>query len=155
MNLLVINTRHAQAFSIIKALRPHARNIVVTIYGRNRLIARLSHAANSRMVDKWHYVPSPLDDWHKGHLSPENTPREEAYIRALLDVCETEQIDTLFPSYDPHVYVCAKNKTRFESKGVLVVAPDYESVVTPLDKYRMVLAAPRGGVSPSQDLSCH
>jgi biotin carboxylase len=97
------------------------------------------------MVDKRHYVPSPLDDWQKGHLSPENTPREEAYIRALLDVCETEQIDTLFPSYDPHVYVCAKNKTRFEDRGVLVVAPDYESVVTPLDKYRMVLAAHEAG----------
>jgi hypothetical protein len=51
MNLLVTNTRNTQAYIIIRALRPYAKKIVVTMYGKNRLEARLSHAANSRLVD--------------------------------------------------------------------------------------------------------
>ena len=74
MNLLVTNTRHTQAYSIIEALRPYAKKIVATIYGRNHLIARLSHAANSRMVDRRYYVPSPLDDWQTGPSEPREHP---------------------------------------------------------------------------------
>ena len=48
MNLLVTNTRNAQAYAIIRALRPHAEKIVATMEGDNRLAARLSHAVNSR-----------------------------------------------------------------------------------------------------------
>ena len=32
MNLLVTNTRATQAYAIIRALRPHAEKIVVTMY---------------------------------------------------------------------------------------------------------------------------
>lgn len=53
MNLLVTNTRNAQAYAIIRALRPYADKIVVTMYGRNRLSARLSYAANSRLVQSY------------------------------------------------------------------------------------------------------
>jgi carbamoylphosphate synthase large subunit len=59
VNLLVTNTRNAQAYSIIVALRPIAAKVVVTMYGTNRLAARLSHAANSRLIDKRYYVPCP------------------------------------------------------------------------------------------------
>ena len=37
MNLFVTNTRNAQAYAIIRALKPYARKIVVTMYGKNRL----------------------------------------------------------------------------------------------------------------------
>jgi len=141
MNLLVTNTRNAQAYAIIRALRPHAQKIVVTMYGRNRLVARLSHAANSCLVDKRYYVPSPVEDWRAGRIQKENTEREEAYIQAVLRICEEEKIDTIFPSFDPQVYVFSKNKERFENMGILIPVPDYEVVVTLLDKYRTVLAA--------------
>jgi biotin carboxylase len=145
MNLLVTNTRNAQAYGIIRALRPHARKIVVTMYGKNRLAARLSHAANSRLVDKRYYVPSPVEDWRAGNIRKENTEREEAYIQAVLRICEEEKIDTIFPSFDPHVYVFSKNKERFEKLGVLIPIPDYETVITPLDKYRTIRAAQEVG----------
>ena len=103
MNLLVTNTRTTQAFHIIRALRPHAQKIVVTMYGKSRLEARLSHAANSRLVDKRYYVPSPVEDWRAGNIQKQNTEREEAYIQAVLRICEEEKIDTIFPSYDPQV----------------------------------------------------
>jgi hypothetical protein len=44
MNLPVTNTRNAQAYAIIRALRPYAEKIVATMEGENRLAARLSHA---------------------------------------------------------------------------------------------------------------
>jgi biotin carboxylase len=145
MNLLVTNTRNAQAYAIIRFLRPYAQKIVVTMEGDNRLAARLSHAANSRLVDKRYYVPSPVEDWRAGNIKKENTEREEAYIRAVERICEAEQIDTVFPSFDPHVYVFSKNKERFKEIGVLVPIPDYEAVVACLDKYRTVRAAQQIG----------
>jgi biotin carboxylase len=145
VNLLVTNTRHTQAYTIIRALRPHARKIVATVYGENRLAARLSPAANSRHVDRRYYVPSPAADWRAGRIGPENSEQEEAYIQAVLKICEREQIDTIFPSWDPKVYVFAKNRERFEQRGILIPVPDYEAVATPLDKYKMILAAERSG----------
>ncbi|MGB7948011.1 MAG: hypothetical protein WCH75_10050 [Candidatus Binatia bacterium] len=91
MNLLVTNTRNAQAYGIIRSLRRHANKIVATMYGPNRLVAHLSHAANSRYVDKRYLVPCPVEDWRKGRIQKENTEREEEYIQAILGICEQEQ----------------------------------------------------------------
>lgn len=146
MNLLVTNTRNAQSYAIIRALRPHSQKIVVTMYGRNRISARLSsHAANSRLVDKRYRVPSPVEDWRAGRIQRENTEREETYIQAILQICEREQIDAIFPSFDPQVYLFSKNRQRFEKIGVLIPVPDYETLITPLDKYRTIQAAQEVG----------
>lgn len=145
MNLLVTNTRNAQAYTIIRALRPYAQTIVVTMYGKSPLAARLSHAANSRLVDKRYHVPSPVEDWRAGNIQRENTEREETYIRTLLRICERDKIDTIFPSFDPQVYVLSKNKERFEKIGVMIPIPDLETVITPLDKYRTIQAAQDAG----------
>lgn len=119
--------------------------LVVTMYGANRLSARLSHAANSRWVDKRYYVPSPVQDWRAGRIQRENTEREENYIQAVLRICEEDKIDTIFPSFDPQVYVFSKNKRRFEELGIVIPIPDYDVVVTPLDKYRTIQAAKEAG----------
>jgi predicted ATP-grasp superfamily ATP-dependent carboligase len=115
------------------------------MYGKNRLVARLSHAANSRLVDKRYYVPSPVEDWRAGNIQKENTKREETYIEAVEQICEQEKIDTIFPSFDPHVYVFSKNKERFERLGIVIPIPDYDAVITPLDKYRTIKAAEEVG----------
>jgi biotin carboxylase len=145
VKLLVTNTRHTQAYSIVRCLRPYASKIVATMYGENRLVARLSPAANSRLVDRRYHVPNPSADWSAGRISLENTAREEAYIQRILAICEREQIDTIFPSWDPKVYLFAKNRARFEERGILLPMPDYEAVVTPLDKYGMIRTAEQAG----------
>jgi predicted ATP-grasp superfamily ATP-dependent carboligase len=145
MNLLVTNTRNAQAYAIIRALRPHCEKLVVTMYGKNRLAARLSHAANSCLVDKRYYVPSPVEDWRAGKIQKENTKQEEDYIQVVERICHREMIDTIFPSFDPHVYVFSKNKERFERLGIVIPIPDYDFVITPLDKYRTIKAAEEVG----------
>lgn len=145
LNLLVTNTRNAQAYAIIRALRPHAKKIVATMEGDHQLSAWFAHAARSRLVDRRYFTPSPAADWRAGKIQKENTEREEAYIQAIFRICEQEQIDTIFPSFDAHVYVFSKNKARFEKLGVLIPVPDYEAVLTPLDKYRTIRAAEEVG----------
>ena len=41
--------------------------------GDNHLTARVSHAANSRLVDKRCYTPSPVKDWKAGNLVVTNS----------------------------------------------------------------------------------
>jgi biotin carboxylase len=143
MNLLVTNSQSAQAYSIIRALRPYATKIVATMEGKHRWAARTAHAANSRFVDRRYYVPRADLDWKAGIIQKQNTEREEAYVQRIREICRLEQIDTIFPSYDPLVYVFAKNRDRF--KDVLIPVPSYETLLTPLDKYRTIEAAQRVG----------
>ena len=145
MNILVTNTRNAQAYAGIRALRPYANKIVATMEGDNQLAAWFSHAARSRLVDKRYFTPSPAADWRAGKIQRENTDKEENYIQSVLRICLEEKIDTIFPSFDPHVYVFSKNKEKFEQIGIVIPIPDYETVLTPLDKYRTIQAAQEVG----------
>jgi glutathione synthase/RimK-type ligase-like ATP-grasp enzyme len=141
MRLLVTNTQYPQAYAVIRALRPHAQRVVATMEGESRLGARLAHAANSRLVDARYYAPSPAGDWWAGRVGPENTPQEEAFVAAIERVCERERVDVIYPTWDPHVYVLAKNKERLARLGALVPVPDYDIVLTALDKHRTIEAA--------------
>jgi biotin carboxylase len=63
----------------------------------------------------------------------------------MLNVCERDRIDTIFPSNDPWIYVLAKNRELFAEHGVLVPLPDYETVLKPIDKYNTVRCAQEAG----------
>jgi len=141
MRLLITNTRAAQPYVILRCLRPHAEWVVATMHGPHRPAARISSAACSRFVDRRYYVNSPTDDWQAGRIQPENTENEEAYIHTLLQICDRERIDTIFPSHDAHMYVLAKNRARFEAHGILMPVPPYDMLLGSLDKYRTVEAA--------------
>jgi biotin carboxylase len=103
------------------------------------------HAAYSRLVDRRCRVPDPEQDWHAGRIQRENTPAEQAFVDAMLNVCERDRIDTIFPSNDPWIYVLAKNRELFAEHGVLVPLPDYETVLKPLDKYQTIRCAQEAG----------
>jgi len=145
MNLLVTNTHCAQAYAIIRALRPYAARIVATMNGATRWKARTSHAANSRHVDARYYVPNPDEDWLAGLIQDANTDNEEAYVRRIEEICRLERIDTIFPSSDGEVYVLSKNKPRFERQGILCVVQDSAALRIPLDKYETIQAARQAG----------
>jgi len=85
---------------MIRMLRPHADRIVATMYGNNRLAARICSAANSRLVDRRYHVPNPTRDWQAGRIQLENTKAEQDYLDAILDICRREAIDApiLMPS---------------------------------------------------------
>jgi biotin carboxylase len=146
MRLLVTNARVPQAYTIIRTLRAHAETIVVTMSGSRPLgVWPTCHAAYSRLVDRRYRVPDPEQDWYEGRIQPENTEREQAFIDAVLEICERERIDTIFPTLDAWVYVFSKNKKLFEDHGIQIPVPDYDTVIKPLDKYRTVRCAEEVG----------
>jgi len=139
MRVLVTNTHTPQAYAVVRALRPHAERLVAAIEG-DGLGARLAHAAHSRLVDATVRLPSPVGEWWQGRIGPENSPVEQRYIEALERVVERERIDVIFPSWDPYVYVLSKNLSRLARAGVTVPVPDFDTMLTALDKYRTVQA---------------
>ena len=145
MNILVTNVHSQQAFATIRAMRPITEKIVVSTYVTDALLGRISHGAYSRLVDKRYPVPSPVKDWLAGNVQRENSVTEEAYVQAMLNICEREKIDAIFPSWDPDVYVLSKNKDRFASMGVLIPVPDYDVTLTALDKHLTIKAAEKIG----------
>ncbi len=145
MRLLVTNTRTGQAYAIIRCLRPYTEWISATMYGSNWLTAHTATAAFSRLVNRRHVVTSPEEDWAAGKIQYENTEREERYIRDIEKICRKDRIDTIFPSYDPQVYILAKNRQRLAQLGVQVLAPDYGTLQTLLDKSQTLKMAAAAG----------
>ena len=150
MRRLVTNTRQCQAYTIIRSLRPHAEWISATMNGTNWLTAHTATAALSRLVNRRHVVTNPIEDWAAGKIQRENTEREECYIRDIEKICRQDQIDTIFPSYDPQVYILAKNRQRLAALGIQVMAPEYETLLPLLDKsLTLKLAAEAGFPHPA------
>ena len=150
MRLLVTNTRTGQAYAIIRSLRPYAEWISATKYGSSWLTAQTAAAAASRLVDRSYVVTSPEEDWAAGIIQKENTTREEQYIRDITAICERDRIDTIFPSYDPQVYILTKNRERLAQLGVSILAPEFETVSILLDKFNQLeLAAKTGFPHPA------
>lgn len=146
MRLLVTGTHTIQAYSITRCLRPYAERVVATLSGPRPLgFWPADHAAYSRLIDGRYRVPDPEVDWLAGRIQPTNTPLEDAFILRILEICEKEKIDTIFPSSDAWVYVFSKNKALFESHGIVIPVPDLDTVMKPLDKYQTILAAQEVG----------
>ena len=145
MNLLITNTQEDQAYLILLCLKDEANKIVVTVCG-DSLFKRWSGISQwSRHVSKRYRVPESYADWKAGLIQPDNTPAEEVYIQRIEEICAAEDIDTIFPSYDPEVYIFAKNKARLASQGIVAVVPDYEALTRILDKSLTLEAAEKVG----------
>jgi hypothetical protein len=110
LRLLVTNPWNGQAYCVLRALRPHATRVIATTYREHGLLGRLAPAAVSRFVDGVYPVPLAVQDWQRGQIHDENSAAEEEYVRAVLDICAREDIDTVFPSWDPEVGILSKNK---------------------------------------------
>jgi biotin carboxylase len=146
MNVLITNSQEPQAYVILRCVRPHARRIVITEGSASvGSTGFRGMAAYSRFVDGKYSVPHFADDWLAGRLEVQNTDSEEAYIRRIEEICRLEQIDVVFPSLDPEVYLLAKNKERLASQGVLVVVPDPQVIRIPMDKALTIRAAQQVG----------
>jgi len=146
VRVLVTNTNSAQAYAIVRCLRPHAERVIATQSDHRRLgFIPMGQAAYSRLVDRRYPVQDPEADWHAGRIQVDNTEREQAYISAILEICDREKIDAVFPSSDAWVYVFAKNKETFSERGIVIPVPDYETVMKSLDKYRAARLAEEAG----------
>lgn len=145
MRLLITNTRMGQAYAILRCLRPQAEWISATKYGSSWLTAQSATAAASRLLDRSHVVTSPEEDWAAGIIQNNNTEREERYICDIEKICKQDRIDTIFPSYDPQVYILTKNRDRLAKLGVKILAPAFDTVKILLDKAQQLELAAKAG----------
>ena len=141
MRLLVTNPWNGQAYCLVRDLRPHASRLVVTAYREHGLLGRLAPGAVSRFVDRVYTVPLAVSDWRRGDGREQNSDPEERYIRAILEICERERLDTVFPSWDPEVFVLSRNKSRFTERAITVPVPKWSSLRRTMDKYSLIEAA--------------
>ncbi len=139
MRLLVTNTQTSHAYDVIRCLRPHAERIVAT------MDRPISYAAYSRFVDARYRIPTPNLDWQSGNIGPKNTEAENNYIQALLDICDKERINIIFPSRDPDIYVCSKNKQSLKDRGILTPVPELDILLGVLDKGNTIELAQMAG----------
>jgi biotin carboxylase len=119
--------------------------VVATVYRERGRLGRLAPAAVSRFVDRTYPVPTAIQDWRRGNIREENTPAEEAYIRAILEICHRERIDTIFPSWDPKVCVFSRNKPRFAERGITIPVPEWGVLGRMMDKHALMQAAEKAG----------
>jgi glutathione synthase/RimK-type ligase-like ATP-grasp enzyme len=141
MRLLVTNPWNGQAYCVLRSLRRHASRVVATIYREHGALGRLAPAAVSRFVDRVYPVPLAIQDWRRGGLEETNTAAEEAYVQAILDICERESLDTVFPTWDPEVLLLAKNKSRLAGRGITVPVPEWTVLRRAMDKHALIQAA--------------
>ncbi len=141
IRVLVTNPWNGQAYCVVRSLRGHASRVVGTVYREHGAPGRLAPAAVSRFVDRVYPVPLAIDDWRRGTLDEENSATEEAYVRAVLDICERESLDTVFPSWDPEVLVLSRNKSRLAERGITVPVPEWPVLQRAMDKHALVRAA--------------
>ncbi|MGK2927038.1 MAG: ATP-grasp domain-containing protein [Lysobacterales bacterium] len=145
MRLLITNSREEQSYLILRSLRHEAERIVVTVDEGNLFRRWFNSPAWSRYVSKRYTAPDCTADWRAGRIEPDNTPAEERYIRRIEEICEREDIDVIFPSYDAEVFVFSKNKERLARRGALAVVPDYQPLTRVLDKSLTLEAARKVG----------
>jgi glutathione synthase/RimK-type ligase-like ATP-grasp enzyme len=145
MRLLITNPWNGQAYCVLRSLRGRASRVIATAYREHGWLGRLAPAAVSRFVDRVYPVPLAIQDWRRGGLDAENTPTEESYVRAVLDICDREDIDTVFPSWDPEVLLLSKNMARFARRGITVPVPEWPVLRGAMDKHALVRAATEMG----------
>ena len=149
LRLLVTNPWNGQAYCVLRALRPYAARVIATAYREHGLLGRLAPGAVSRFVDGVYQVPFAAQDWQRGRIRDENSESEEAYVQAILDICAREDIDTVFPSWDPEVGILSKNKSRFAARGITVPVPEWPVLRQAMDKHALAeLAAEIGCPCP-------
>jgi biotin carboxylase len=141
MRLLVTNPWNGQAYCILRSLRRHATRVVATVYREHGVLGRLAPAAVSRFVDRVYPVPLAIEDWRRGGLEEANTAAEEAYVQAVLEICERESLDTVFPTWDPEVLLLSKNKDRLARRGITVPVPEWTVLRRAMDKHALIRAA--------------
>lgn len=66
-------------------------------------------------------------------IPPSSDP---TFIHTLIEICEKESIRLLIPTRDDELVLFAKNKEKFENKGVKVMISDQETIRICNDKYK-------------------
>ncbi len=148
MRVLVTNTQKAQTYEIMRSLRPHAERIVSAMEE-----GWSGHADRSRHVDARYSVRRPKIP----NNSSDEVSNRRGYLKDILDICRKERIDVVFPSRESDLYVLAQNRQLLDDAGVVLVSPEFETLLRALDKSETIRLAegcgfpcPKTLMSPSE-----
>lgn len=115
--VLITSIGTATGICVIKALRKDP-----TIYIVGCDINTPNRIAGSSMCDEFYSVPFVTD--------------KDAYINRLLEICNYEKIDVIFPLMDSEVELLSLMKNKFQAK---IWVSSFDTVETCNDKYKMSL----------------
>jgi len=106
INVLVPEAGGIGALNIIKCLREDKRIRIVAVDAQE-------YAVGLYKADK-KYIVLKVED--------------PAYFDVLLEICDRENIDILFPSFDQLILEYSKNRELFERRGIKVIVNDIETI---------------------------
>lgn len=123
MNILLTGTRHTVAVDLARDFKV-AGNKVFSAETQEKPITAYSNA-----IDKHFVVPPPRLD-------------EEGFVAALIDICQKEKIDLLYPVLEEILYVSKHKDAILEAcPGLSIMADDFDKLVALHNKrtfYEMV-----------------
>lgn len=103
---------------VIKKLHQNGYFVVGTdIYPREWVV-------DAQNVDKFYRIPKASE--------------AEEYIRRLLEICEENEIDFLFPLTDPEIDILNVHRDRFSQLSVQICMSDYETINICRNKRRIM-----------------
>lgn len=113
--------------------------ILFTSVGRRVELMQVFHnAANKLNIDLEIYGADITDTapalYYCEHTVIVPRIKDEAYIPALLEICEREHIDALIPTIDTDLLILSKTREQFESIGTKVFIANPEKVAICRDK---------------------
>jgi len=112
-NILVTEAGGVGALNIIKCLREDKSIRIISTDTQE-------YAVGLYKADKRYIVPKVED---------------ATYFDTLLNICEKEDIDVVFPSFDRLISIYSKNKELFEEKGINVIVNDRETIEIASNKF--------------------
>ena len=119
MNFNILITSVSRKVWLVKALKDAIS--LEKIDGKVMSVDINALSAGFYATDKHQIVP------------PSSDPK---FIHALLKICEKENVRLLIPTRDDELVLFAKNKEKFENKGVKVMISDQETIRICNDKYK-------------------
>jgi hypothetical protein len=158
-NLLVPDTCSPAAYSTILCLKDFFNRVIIGIPRSGYLSRFITPSANSRFIHRSYYVTNVLSDWFRSFYSQENTDNEEKFLDEIVYICKRENINVIFPTTDPLIFLFSKNERRFSSLNIEVPVPDIQKLSQITDKYSLAVFAkaqnvpcPRTGLVDSASL---
>lgn len=118
VRVLVTSSGVGSAENIIRALRMQ-NEIEVEIHA----IDINSHATGLYLAD-YGYIAPPISD-------------DEVYINYLLDICQQNKINVIYPCYSKEIALVSKNADKFDKIGTKMLVPSHGTIETCNNKLKV------------------
>lgn len=125
--VLVTEGENKASLAVTRSLGRYGCKVIVTGERERNLASR------SRYCTARYTVPSPLSD-------------NEGYLRAMLDIVSSQNVDVLFPMTEPATLLLAKNRQKLPRYTILA-CPDFAKIQTVFDKSAVFRLAGEKGVA--------